>query len=694
MNPGGGGPARGGRRESVVATVIGVDVGGTFTDVVLFDEDRGAFRVEKVPTTPNQADGFVRGLEQLGVPFSGIDLLVHGTTAGTNAILQRRGAACGLLTTAGFRDVLELRRRERPLPYGLTGDFVPLIERDRRLEIRERTDAAGTILAEPSEEEVVAAARQLLAQGVEAVAVAFLHAYRNPTNERRVREILERVWPNPYIALSSEILPQFGEFERTAATVVSAYVQPVVGRYFAALREALRARGFRKEVLVVQSNGGLLASPHATRYAASTVMSGPAAGVIAAAHLGRAAGWSHVIACDMGGTSFDVSLIVNGQPTYTTERQLEFGVPLALPMVDVISIGAGGGSIASTDGAGVLQVGPQSAGAVPGPACYGQGGQEPTVTDANLVLGRLGARFLGGDTTHRTLDPAAARAALEARLARPLGLSVEGAAEAVLRVANAKMSGAIRMISVARGFDPRDFVLLAFGGAGPLHAVELMREMGLAATVVPPRPGVTSALGCIIADVRQDFLQSVKARVADLKAEDVAAVLGEQVRRGRQFLEEQAIALEEVVFLHQADMAYEGQSHLVAVPLPSATPGLDEVRRQFEAVYTRQYGNVLEDHPDLIVNLRTAAIGRRRPLDLRALAPAGAGSLAAALREERPVAFAGRVRACPVYDRDRLPAATRLDGPAIIEQLDTTTVIPPDARLEVARWGNLVIRLR
>lgn len=677
-----------------MATVIGVDVGGTFTDLVLFDEARAAFRVEKVPTTTNQAEGFAHGVEQLGVPFASIDLLVHGTTAGTNAILQRCGATCGLLTTAGFRDVLELRRRERPTPYGLTGDFEPLVPRDRRLEIRERTDAAGTILESPAEDEVVAAARRLLAQGVEAVAVAFLHAYRNPTSERRVREILERVWPNEFIALSSEILPQFGEFERTSATVVSAYIQPVVGRYFAALREGLRDRGFRKEVLVVQSNGGLLASPHATRYAASTVMSGPAAGVIAAAHVGRAAGFSHVIACDMGGTSFDVSLIVNGQPTYTTERQLEFGVPLALPMVDVISIGAGGGSIASIDRAGVLQVGPRSAGATPGPACYGVGGREPTVTDANLVLGRLGTRFLGGEAAYRTLDAAAARAAIQTQVAAPLGLSVDQAAEAVLRVANAKMSGAIRMISVARGFDPRDFVLVAFGGAGPLHAVELMREMGLAATLVPPRPGVTSALGCIIADVRQDFLQSVKARVADLKADDIGTILTEQVRRGQQFLDEQEIALEEILFLHQADMAYEGQSHLVAVPLRSATPSLEEVQRQFDAVYTRQYGGVLERHPNLIVNLRTAAIGRRRPLDLRGLAPAGGPTLAGARSEERSVAFAGRFVPCPVYDRERLPADARVDGPAIIEQLDTTTVIPPDAHGEVDRWGNLVIRLR
>ncbi len=677
-----------------MSTVIGVDVGGTFTDVVLFDEARAAFKVEKVPTTPNQADGFVGGLERLDLPFPAIDMLVHGTTAGTNAILERRGAACGLLTTAGFRDILELRRRERPTPYGLTGDFEPLIPRDRRLEIRERTDAAGTILEAPSDGEIAEAAHRLLALGVEAVAVAFLHAYKNPTNEQRARAVLERIWPNQYIALSSEILPQFGEFERTSAAVVSAYIQPVIGRYFAALREALRGRGFRKEVLVVQSNGGLLSSPHATRYAASTVMSGPAAGVIAAAHLGRAAGFGHVLACDMGGTSFDVSLIVDGQPTYTTERQLEFGVPLALPMIDVISIGAGGGSIAAIDRSGVLQVGPRSAGAVPGPACYGQGGTEPTVTDANLILGRLGTRFLGGAAAGRGLDLAAARAAVDSRLTRPLGLSVDGAAEAIVRVANAKMSGAIRVISVARGFDPRDFALLTFGGAGPLHAVELMREMGIAAVLVPPRPGVTSALGCIIADVRQDFLQSVKARLADLKDGDVGAVLAEQAERGRRFLAEQEVDLEEVRFVHRADMAYEGQSHMVAVPLPSAAPAIAQVQREFEAVYQRQYGNVLEGHPPVLVNLRTAAIGRRRPLDLRGLMPSGGRDLAGALAERRPVAFGGRTAPCPVYERERLPARAAFDGPAIIEQTDTTTVIPPDARVEVDEWGNLVIRLR
>lgn len=677
-----------------MAIVVGVDVGGTFTDLVLFDDVRHLFKVEKVPTTPvNPAEGFIEGLEGLDVRFDRIDMLVHGTTVGTNAILQRRGAACGLLTTAGFKDVLELRRRERPRPYGLTGSFEPLVPRDRRLEIAERTDAGGRVVMAPNETEVKAAARRLLELGAQAVAVAFLHSYRNPANERSVRAVLEEVWPNRYIALSSEILPQFGEFERTSATVVSAYIQPVIGRYFEHLREALRAGGFGRECMVIQCNGGLLASPHATRYAASTVMSGPAAGVIAAAHLGRRAGFNNIIACDMGGTSFDVSLTVNGQPTYTTERQLEFGIPLCLPTIDVTSIGAGGGSIAAIDRAGMLKVGPESAGAAPGPACYGRGGQEPTVTDANLVLGRLGPDFLGHLAKGWAVRIDAARGAIATRVGIPLGLSVEEGAEAILRIANAKMSGAIRMVSVARGFDPRDFVLVAFGGAGPLHAVELMREMGIAAVLVPARPGVTSALGCIIADVRQDFLKSVNALLGELDVREVTEVLQEQAAEGKDFLADQGAPLREVQWVRHAEMAYDGQSHLVAVPLPSGSVSLADLRRQFESTYLRQYGEVL-DHPIRLVNLRTAVIGCRPDLDLRGLAPARGGSLADARVAVRPVAFEGRFVDCPVYDRERLPAGARLEGPGIIEQLDTTTVIPPDAGAEVDRWGNLLIRLR
>lgn len=678
-----------------MAIVIGVDVGGTFTDLVLFDDSRQVFEVGKVASTPsNPAQGFIHGLELLGMPFSGMDMLVHGTTIGTNAILQRRGAVCGLLTTAGFRDILELRRRERPRPYGLTGSFEPLVPRDRRLEIDERTDADGKVLAEPREADVKAAADRLLGLGVEAVAVAFLHSYKNPSNERRARAILEKVWPNSYIVLSSEILPQFGEFERTSAAGVSAYIQPVIGAYFSSLREILRARGFRKECMVIQCNGGLLASTHAVRYAASTVMSGPSAGVIAATHLGRLAGFTNVICCDMGGTSFDVSLALGGQPTYTTERHLEFGIPLCLPTIDVTSIGAGGGSIASVDRAGILKVGPQSAGADPGPACYGRGGQEPTVTDANLVVGRLGKRSLGSAAEGWELNVEAARTTITERVAKPLSLSVEEAAEAILRVANAKMSGAIRMVSVARGFDPRDFVLVAFGGAGPLHAVELMREMGIAATLIPPRPGVTSALGCIIADVRQDFLKSVNLRLGEVRAEEVKDVLEHQIADGKEFLNAQAVSLTEVRFVHQADMAYDGQSHLVAVPLPSSDLSISEIERQFESAYARRYGEVLRNHPIRLVNLRTAAIGRKPELELRGLAPKGGRTLEAARLEERPVAFEGRFAACPVYERELLPCGARFEGPAVIEQLDATTVVPPDAVAEVDEWGNLLIRLR
>ena len=429
--------------------IVGIDVGGTFTDLVGLDEASGTVTTAKVPSTPaDQSAGLLHGLEALGVPLSALQIIVHGTTVATNAVLERRGAVCGLLTTRGFRDVLELRRRDRPDTYGLQGAFEPLIARDKRLEVTERTDYRGDILQPVDEHEVAAQARQLLDKGVEAVVVSFLHSYANAANEQRARQVLEHIWPNPYIVTASEVLPEFREFERTSTAVVNAYVQPLIDRYLRSLAQQLRHKGYRRDVLLIQSNGGVMSLEVSRRFSVNTVMSGPAAGVIAAKAVAEQAGFANVITCDMGGTSLDIALVAAGQPATTSEINLGYGIPIRVPMLDITTIGAGGGSIAWIDRGGYLQIGPQSAGADPGPACYGRGGSAPTVTDANLVLGRINADTPFGSEGTWHLDRTSAEQAITKHIGTPLGLPLLDAARAIIAVANAKIAGSIRKISI------------------------------------------------------------------------------------------------------------------------------------------------------------------------------------------------------------------------------------------------------
>ncbi|MFN3146502.1 MAG: hydantoinase/oxoprolinase family protein [Paracoccaceae bacterium] len=472
--------------------VVGVDVGGTFTDLVEMDQATGAVRLSKVPSTPdNQAFGVMAALKGAGCDLSALDLIVHGTTTTTNAVLERKLSRTGLITTAGFRDVLELGRRTRPAPYGMTGTFTPVIPRDLRLEVPERVDASGAVVVPLDEAAVEAAGRALLEAGCEAVVVHFLHAYANPAHERRAGEILAGVWPNDHITLGHAILSESREFERGVTAAVNASVQPILARYVRRLRQELAEGGYRGDVLVMNGNGGMVSSRSVADEAAKTVMSGPASGVMAAAYTGRVAGCPDLITYDMGGTSTDVALIRGAQPAVSNEIEIEYAMPIHVPMVDVRTVGAGGGSIARVTAAGLLQVGPDSAGADPGPICYGRGGTEPTISDANLLLGRLdpGKLAVRGGVTLETV-----RAVFAERLGGPLGLTPEGAAAAVIRMANTTMAGAIRMVSVSLGADPRDFALFAFGGAGPLHACALARELAIPRVLVPARPGITNAL--------------------------------------------------------------------------------------------------------------------------------------------------------------------------------------------------------
>ena len=679
-----------------MSRIAGIDVGGTFTDLVLVDDATGEVRLAKVPTTVhNQAFGVLAALDAAGADPAALAAIVHGTTTTTNAMLERKIAKVGLITTQGFRDVLELGRRTRPTPYGLKGRFVPLIERQLRLEVAERMDAEGRVLVPLDEAGVEAAAKKLVELGAESVVIHFLHSYINADHERRAAEIVRRVWPNRYVTAGHTVVAEYREYERGTTAAVNAAIQPVLHRYIERLQGELAARGFTRELLVMQGNGGTVAASIVTEHAVATVMSGPASGVIAAAVTAMQAGsfageFGDVVTYDMGGTSSDVALVLGGMPSVSSDLELEYAMPIHVPMVDVHTIGAGGGSIASVDASGMLKVGPESAGADPGPICYGRGGTRPTITDANLVLGRLDPERLLA--VEHAVSMAAIRQALLDHVGTPLGLDASAAAAAIVRVANDRMAGAIRMVSLSRGHDPRDFALFAFGGAGPLHAVALARELGIPKVLIPARPGLTNALGCVVADLRHDFVAAVNQPLEAMVEGRIAALFAAQVQSGRDLLGRENVAVESVVTLHRADMQFQGQSHILPVAIDSAAITLRELRAAFEAAYLRRFGVELSEIRPVLVNLHTAVIGKRKPVSLKAIAAARPkATLEEARRTTRPVWFEGGWRETPVYVREHLPEAARFDGPAIVEQLDCTAVIGPGDAVEVDGIGNLIV---
>ena len=684
-----------------MSRIAGIDVGGTFTDLILVDDASGEVRMAKVPTTlENQAFGVIAALDAAQADPALLDAIVHGTTTTTNAMLERRTARVGLITTRGFRDVLELGRRTRPTPYGLKGRFTPLIERTLRLEVDERVSAEGEVLTPLNEAQVEAAARQLLALGAESVVIHFLHSYVNAAHEARAAQIVRALWPNPYVTAGHAIVSEYREYERGVTAAVNASIQPVLHRYIARLQSELSKRGFTRELLVMQGNGGTVASSIVAEHAVNTVMSGPASGVIAAAATALQAGsgtgdglgnFANVVTYDMGGTSTDVALVLGGMPEVSSELELEYAMPIHVPMVDVHTIGAGGGSLASVDASGMLRVGPQSAGATPGPIGYGRGGTRITITDANLVLGRLDpARLLAVETP---VDMAVLHAAMLEQVGTPLGLDAANAAAAVLRVANDKMAGAVRMVSLSRGHDPRDFALFAFGGAGPLHAVALARELGIPKVLIPARPGLTNALGCVVADLRHDFVATVNQPLSALDETRIGAVFDAQVRAGRERLAREQVAVEAIVTLHRADMQFQGQSHILPVPIADPRLNLAELRRLFEAAYWQRFGVELPEIKPVLVNLHTAVIGKRKSVSLAAIAAAQpAATLVQAQRGTRQVWFEqGGWLETPLYVRERLPLGASFIGPAIIEQIDCTSVIEPGNRVERDAIGNLIV---
>ena len=667
--------------------IAGIDVGGTFTDLIAVNAASGEVRLAKVPTTPaNEAFGVLAALEDTKLALDSLALIVHGTTTTTNALLERKLARTGLITTQGFRDVLELGRRTRPTPYGLTGRFEPLIPRELRLEVAGRMDAEGEEVTPLDEAAVRETVRTLAAAGCESLVIHFLHSYINPAHERRALEIAREAWPTRYVTAGHTLLSEYREYERGVTAAVNASVQPVLDRYLKRLAEELERRGYRRELLVMQGNGGTVSATIAADAAVSTVMSGPASGVIAAAFTASAAGHPRAISYDMGGTSTDVGLILEGVPQVSSELEIEYAMPVHVPMVDVHTIGAGGGSIAYFGEDGLLKVGPRSAGAHPGPICYGRGGEEPTITDANLVLGRLNAAKLLGVAGRADVD--GVRRAIAEKIGRPLGLDAAQAAAAIVRIANDRMAGAIRMVSLARGHDPRDFVLLAFGGAGPLHAAALARELGIPRLLVPARPGITNALGCVASDLRQDFVNTVNRPLAALDAALVKAIFDQQVAQGRDLLAREGVAIEGVRLIFSADMQFQGQSHILTVPLPGPEVGREELQQLFDKAYWDRFGVKLPEIRAVLVNLHCAVIGLRPRLDLALLA---ARADAADGAEEREVWIDGGWRSTPVYRREALAPGASIEGPAVVEQLDCTTLLEPGNLARVDRLGNLVV---
>ncbi|WP_029006135.1 hydantoinase/oxoprolinase family protein [Azorhizobium doebereinerae] len=675
---------------------IGVDVGGTFTDFTLLNETDGEVKFHKVSSTPSDpSDAILIGiremLEKFGVDSGRVNFIGHGTTVATNLVIERRGARAALITTRGFRDVLEIGRQTRPHLYDYQVQNPPvLVPRARRFEVSERMNRDGEVLRALDMAEVDAVIDKIIACGAVAVAVCFLHAYRNPAHEAAVRDRLHERAPGLYVTASSDLLPEFREYERLSTTVLNAYSGPRMQTYLDRLAANVHSLGSTVVPYTVHSNGGLMSIPTVRQFPVRTCLSGPAAGVVGAAVVAKEAGFDNVVTFDVGGTSTDVSVIVDGRPQFTSNRTVA-DYPVKTPMIDIHVIGAGGGSIAWMDDAAALKVGPQSAGAVPGPVAYGRGGTLPTVTDANVILHRLSPQALLDGKLK--IEEAAAREVVTQKVASPLGLSVEDAAIGILRIANANMGRAIRSVSTERGHDVSKFALMAFGGAGPLHACDVAAECGIPTVIIPREPGTMCARGILLSDISLDF---VRTCIMPATAQSWAAAqqnFEEMRREGAAWLDGENVASAMRRFVQLVEARYEGQNFEVAVPVPpDAAVSLGAFLADFAAAHRAGYGYDITDRQVEIVNCRIKAVGLV-PKPHNDFRPEGVGTLAEARIGVRTVVFSttsGRVTT-PVYERGRLPPETDCAGPAIVEEMSSTTVIPPSAKFYVDAAGNIII---
>ena len=676
---------------------LSADVGGTFTDVAAFDEATGALRLGKTLTTPPRlVTGIENGVVKAGSKFSAANLFLHGTTVAINTILERSGAKCALLTTQGFRDIYEIGRVNRPESYNLFFQkHAPLIDRDLRFEIMERIDAQGSVLIPLDEEQVLTVARAAVARGVSAIAILFLHSYRNPAHEQRANMLVRTEFPQLFVTSSHELSQEYREYERTSTAAANAYIGPRVQRYLTEMERHLETAGFGGNFLIVQSTGGLFDVDDARKSCIRMLESGPAAGVVGTKALCDSINISNAIAFDMGGTTAKAGVIYEGNVLMTGSALIggyATGLPVQMPMIDIQEVGTGGGSIARIEVGNALRVGPESAGAAPGPVCYGLGGTEPTITDANLVLGRLGAdRFLGGEMK---LDLDAATKALTEKIATPLGLDPIEAAEGILRIATTKMAHVVRWVTTERGLDAADFALVAYGGAGPLHASAVARELSIGIVIIPRAPGHFSACGMLVADLRRDFVNTWFTPLADASFPAMEAIFAEMGRQGRETVG-RGQTLSGVEVRRSADMRYVGQEHAVTVELPIelfTAQDRDGIKKLFDAVHQTRYGFSVAGEKAEIVSLRSAIIGEMRKPPFEHIAKGGIEPDAAAFRGKRPVYFAstGFVET-PTYDRPTLKAGNNISGPALIEEHASTTVLHPGDTVEVDAFGDLVI---
>ena len=671
----------------------GVDIGGTFTDTVMVD-DAGQIVFSKVPSTPPTFyEGLVSGVLQLGRPLSELTQLAHGTTVGINAVIARRGARTAVVTTRGFRDLLYIRRGDREEVFNLWYQpSQPLVPRKHRFEVTERVDYRGDVVTPLAEDEVRDVARRIRRLGLEAVAIVFINSPVNHEHERRTAEILRAELPGVYICCSTEILPEILESERTATTTVNAYIGPIMDDYVGKLESELALHGYRGEITIGTSAGGVATPDAVRRVPARTLESGPAAGVMAAREISATAGFGNVVTFDMGGTSLDLGIIFEGEVRRTNEYMIEWGMPVRFPSVDVFSIGAGGGSLAWIDAGGRLRSGPQSAGARPGPACYGTGGGDPTNSDAQVVLDRLApASFLGGEMT---LYPELAREAIERAVARPLGLSVEAAAAAILAISQNTILQSLRLATVERGFDPREFALFALGGAGPLFAAEIARQGSIPHVIVPRYPGLTSALGLLLIDIRHDVSQSILLNNDEVTAGHLDRAYEELEERVVNLLTREGVTADRMQTTREVDLRYFGQTEGFTIPAPAGRLDDAAVAALIDGFLERQqreFGYVMPREVSRIefVTIRVAGIGRVEKAKLEPLTTGGPA--AAAQVGSRSVWFEGGRVETAIYDRALLGAGAALKGPAIVQQPDSTTVVPPGASALVDDYGNIVV---
>ena len=675
---------------------LGVDVGGTFTDLLLFEEETSNILLAKVPTTvKNQAIGIVNGVRNItraaGITESDISFFIHGTTAATNAILEEKGVKTALITTEGFRDVLHIMRQNRPKLY----DFfarrpLPLVSRRLRFEVSERILHTGAVEKPLDEKQLASIVRKINNEKVRAVAVCLLHSYANPVHEQKIKAILLQSCPNVHVSISFEILPEIREYERMSTSVINAYVQPIIESYLNDLEKRLNEIHLQKTIHIMQSNGGIMPAAAAGRKSASTILSGPAAGVLGGVELARRSGFSNVITVDMGGTSFDICLASDGKPKFTTMSEIA-GHALRIPMLDIHTIGAGGGSIAWIDTGGVLKVGPHSAGADPGPACYGKGGKEPTVTDANLVLGRLNPDyFVGGEMA---IDAEAATVAIKKKCVEPLSMDVFEVAEGIVKVVNAAMVKGIRYVSVEKGHDPREFGMICFGGNGPLHAVELAEDLAIPRLVIPFAPGVNCAYGLLTSDFRYDYTRTFLRNLAALDAAEMNDYYGVMERDALKRMKQESLPDNRININRTADLRYIGQGYELEVPVGSGEIDARKLKntvRIFNEQHEKSYGFSAPEEPVEVVNIRIACIGLLPKPELKR-ETAGAADPQPAKKDTREVYLKGEMHLTDIYDRSRLHPGAVVKGPAIIEQKDSTTLLFPENTGTIDEYRNIVI---